>query len=370
VSAPPTAVILFPDDWAAYSPTLTRLAARLDGQFVLRAHVLDTGRVDNALLDARIYRRVRVRSWLAQALRKTGLYRIARTLMLARSARQDASRADHVIAVDADGACAARLLGRKFHFLSLEVGRHPLLRRIARDDALSIAIQSRERLDFQFGGAVTAPVFILQNAPDFDPATATPRASRPPDPDTPRFVYLGHAIPLHGLRSMLDLLEAWPGATLTLQGLHPERSLRMIRARYGGLLDSGALTIGSGYLADDELNGFLQNFDLGLCLYELDARHRHDFNYLSSPSGKMFNYFAAGLPVIASNHIGLAPVGEHGAGVQVASNRVDDLRNAARTILASHEAYRQRCFEAAAHYDFGTAADRLIAFIRAGGTPS
>lgn len=364
-------LILFPDDWAAYSPTLTRLTAQLEESFVVRVHALDIGRADNSSLDPCIYRRVHLHPLFARLLKKIGLYKLVRTLLLAHSAGSDAKRAAHVIAVDADGAVAARILRKRFHLLSLEIGWHPLMCRIVNNHALSIVIQSRERLEFQFKAEKIAaiPTFIVQNAPCFRVEERKPVLSHQVDAERPRFVYLGHAVPLHGLRPMLDLIAAWPGATLTLQGIQPEQTLRFIKEHFGHLLESGAINLSTSYLADAELKLFLAKFDMGLCLYELDRKHQHDFNYLSSPSGKMFNYFSCALPVIASNQIGLNPVSHHQAGIQVPNNSAAELRSAANTILANHERYRMGCIEAAIHYDFRASVNHFVSFLQSGMAP-
>jgi glycosyltransferase involved in cell wall biosynthesis len=364
----PSILILFPDDWAAYSPTLTRLTSQLKEFFAVRVHALDTGRADNSSLDLCVYRRVHLHPLFARILRKTGLYRLVRTLMLAHSARDDAKHSTHVIAVDADGAVVARILRKQFHLLSLEIGWHPVMRRIVSKHALSIVIQSRTRLEFQFETRKIAaiPTFIVQNSPSLSMDQKEHVLSRSVDVERPRFVYLGHAIPLHGLRPMLDLISAWPGATLTLQGIQPERSLRLIKEYYGHLLDSGAISFSTSYLSEAELGLFLAKFDIGLCLYELDRKHTHDFNYLSSPAGKMFNYFSSALPVIASNQIGLNPVSDYNAGIQVPNNSAAELRSAASMILANHEHYRKGCIEAAIHYDFRISVNHFVNFLRSG----
>lgn len=361
----PVVLILFPDDWAAYSPTLTRLTAELASAFRVRVYAIDSGRFDNSVLDPKVYRRVRIHRRVAWATRKIGLYKLMRACTLAYRARQEAKHAAHVIAVDADGAVAARILDRHFHFLSLEIGWHPVLRMIVARHARSIIIQSRERLEAQFDSKEIShvPVFFVQNAPDLGTNGRIRSLQHPIDSQRPKFVYLGHAIPLHGLISMLDLIAAWPGATLTLQGIHPERSVKFLRGRYGTLLETGAVKFGTGYVAEQDLSKFLGHFDIGLCLYDLDRRHRRDINYLSSPAGKMFNYFSAGVPVIASSQTGLNPVSQHRAGIQVPDNTVGELKAATLAILANYQFYRDGCLRASVHYDFRSSAGRFIDFL-------
>lgn len=363
----PDVLLLFPDDWAAYSPTLLRLTDLLSREFQVRAHILDTGRVDNSLLDARLFRRIVVPGRAAKLLKALGLYRRFRARALARSARAELGPSTQIIAIDADGAAAARLLGKKFHFLSLEVGRYPRLRQQVEQHGLSVTIQSPERLDYLLGPEIAAklPVFYVQNAPDA-PA-AMPAARRPAAPGHPRLIYLGHVMLLHGLVPMLELLRVWPEANLTLQGIQTAQGRELMHGRYQDLLDTGRLVIGESYVPENAIVDFLAGFDIGLCFYEL-GKHRNDYNYQSSPAGKMFNYFAAGLPVLASDLIGLKPVSLHAAGIQVPSHDARTLLAAGRDIVANYAAYSERAGRAAIHYDFQRAAGQLVAFLRVNAT--
>lgn len=363
---PVDVLLLFPDDWAAYSPTLLRLTQLLSRSFTVRAHIMDTGRVDNSLLDPALFRRVEVPGRITKLLKMFGLYRPFRALALARSARRELAASTRIVAIDADGAVAARLLGRRFHFLSLEVGRHPVLRRLVGRYALSVTIQSPERLEYLLGAKLAArlPVFYIQNAPDAPPTTPGPRKI---NAHAPRLIYLGHVMPLHGLVPMLELLKAWPEASLTLQGIQTRQGMELIHGRYRDLLDAGRLTIGNDYVPEEAITAFLAGFDIGLCFYEL-GKHQSDFNYQSSPAGKMFNYFAAGLPVIASDLIGLRPVSLHRAGIQVPSHDARTLLEAGHAIVADYAAYSEGASRAAIHYDFQRSAGQLLAFLRTDAT--
>lgn len=356
----PDVLILFPDDWAIYSPTLLRLVDILSESFAVRAHVLDTGRVDNTMLDPTRFRRVCLSGSIAKLLRKTGIYRPFRAMALAHSARHDIGAHTQVVAVDADGAMAARMLGRPFHFLSLEVGWHPLLRLLAGRYARSVTVQSQERLCYQFGNAIASklPVFYVQNAPEAKPPSSIRVARR----EHPRLVYMGHLMPMHGLEAMLSLARAWPQASLTLLGLRNAAGMELVRTHNRDLIESGRVVLHEGYVPEAALPTFLADFDIGLCLYEL-GRRRRDFNYLSSPAGKMFNYFSAGLPVVASNLAGLNPVSLHHAGIQVNSHEVEALIGACRTILDDYTRYSTGASQAAMHYDFRSAVTPLVDFL-------
>lgn len=355
-------LVLFPDDWAPFSPTVVRLAAHLAPDFDVAVRCLDTGRFDHSNLDPTVFRPVRLPGWLAMLLRKTGLMLPARGLLLALSSRHLARSSQHVIAVDGAGAAAAALLGRPFHFLSLEIKRWSPARWLVPRLARSISIQSQPRLRFQFPGLDEdrLPVVMLQNAPPFNADASRAATRRPPDPARPRLIYLGNLIPAHGLRPMLEMIRAWPEASLVLRGPAPEATRSWLASTCGDLLQGGRLTLDTSYLNDDELGSYLSSFDIGLCLYDLSGSLRHDFNYLSAPSGKMFNYFAAGLPVLGSGIEGLSPVEQHGAGRLVDDNQALSLVDAGRQIMAGHADYQAGALRAAEAFDFHASATKLV----------
>lgn len=363
-------LVLFPDDWAPFSPTLVRLAAHLAADFDVTVRCLDTGRFDHSSLDMAVFRPIRIPGWLATLLRKSGLMLPARSALLALASRRLARSSRHVIAIDGAGAAAAALLGRPFHFLSLEIDRWSPARWLVPRLARSISIQSQARLEYQFPNlrAGALPVVMLQNAPPFDPAARQRVPLSAPDPARPRLVYLGNLIPAHGLRPMLALLRAWPEARLVLRGPAPEATRNLLASTCGDLLQSGRLALDTSYMGDDELGAFLSSFDIGLCLYDLSGSLKRNFNYLSAPSGKMFNYFAAGLPVLGSDIEGLSPVKRHGAGLLVNGNDPTALVDAGRRVMGNHAAFRAGAYRAAEAFDFHASATELANVMH--GSPS
>ena len=358
----PKVLVLFPDDWAPYSPTLTRLVERLGERADVIVYAIHTGRFTVEGMPTSIYRPVMLSRWI----RRIGLYGLVRPFALAYAARTTANSASHIIAVDTAGAIAARLLGTGFHFLSLELGHRWLVRPLLRHSSKSILIQSRARLHYLLGEKLPPGVDIhfVQNAPDavklrLEQCLADPRRY------VIRLVYLGNIIPIHGLQVMLALLRAWPEAQLTLQGNFPAASERFIKEHAADLVTSGRLLLPKGYIAEQDLNSFLGKHDIGVCLYDLKGRQQRNFNYVSSPAGKMFNYFAAGIPVLASAHIGLAPVSEHQAGLQVAELCANTLAEAGKTIAANLEHYRAGARRAALAYDFHSATESFLDSIEA-----
>lgn len=356
-------LIVFPDDWAPFSPTLVRLARALAERFDVEVLAFDSGRFDLSAMDPSVYTRVRIPRRLAMALRKVGLLRVVRVALLAWQVRARARRFHHVVSVDNDGATATWLAGCSMHYLSLEVERPALACWIVPSKGRSIIIQTRERLEYQFDSESVAhlPVFHIQNAPKFDSGAVAGTSGI--DPQHPRLVYMGNLVEAHGLYRMLDLLRAWSGATLALRGILQNDCMASIRRTHGDLIDSGRLEVIEGYVDDDAVVEFLSRFDVGLCLYEPSRRRKLDFNYRTVPAGKMFNYFAAGLPVLASDLPGLRPVTEYGAGIQAPTNTVPDLLAAGRTLCANHEHYRNGALGAAKAFDFAASARAFANFL-------
>ncbi len=352
----PELLILFPDDWAPISPTLTRLVDHIKLESNIRVFAIQTGRYSFESLDKNIYNPVSFPKWMVQ----TRLHLLVKPFMLALTARKAGRRFESIIAFDFQGALSAILLLRKFHFVSLELTHNKIMQFILPKLALSITIQSKDRLEYLIGckNAPRIPVYFVQNAPSKDAIISKPLASHLID--KPKFVYMGNIIKSHGLSEMIDFLRAWGTATLRLQGPMPESSRKLLKENAGDLISSGRLTYSEDILEDSEVVTFLSKFDIGLCFYSLSGIQSHDFNYISSPSGKMFNYFAAGLPVLSSNHPGLKPVSEFNAGIQANSLDADKLIHDAKMILDDYQMFSSGALSAAVAYDFTNAVDPLL----------
>jgi hypothetical protein len=78
----------------------------------------------------------------------------------------------------------------------------------------------------------------------------------------------------------------------------------------------------------------------------------------------MFNYFAAGLPVLASGHAGLDPVSEFSAGIQVASCDPDTLVAAGQAVLAAYAEHSKGAHAAALANDFDVGCSEYIGYLQ------
>jgi hypothetical protein len=349
-------MILFPDDWAPISPTLTRLVDHIKPEATIRVFAIDTGRHPVASLDRSIYESVGFPRWIVRA----HLHLLVKPFALAIAAKNASRQCESIIAFDFQGALAAILLLRKFHFVSLELTQSKLTRLLLAKSALSITIQSKDRLDFIIGcnALPNIPVHFVQNAPSNNVIKTMP--SFRPLHESPRLVYMGNIIKSHGISEMIALLKAWETSTLTLQGPMPESSIRLLHENAADELASGRLIYSDAFIEDIDVVPFLSKFDIGLCFYSLSGRQSQDFNYISSPSGKMFNYFAAGLPVLSSNHLGLNPVSEFNAGIQAKSLDADTLIHDAKKILDNYQIFSAGALSAANANNFTNAVAPLL----------
>jgi glycosyltransferase involved in cell wall biosynthesis len=341
-------LILFPDEWLAYSPTVINLFHRLREEHDVAVVAIDTGkylRLNEAGVEY-----VQINLQLARALEALGVYRLWKALLLrGRIARY---APDAIVAVDSAAAWAAQSRGYRIHYLSLEAKRDGFLRRLRPDGIASVIVQTAERYRFLFGDAQLS-THLVQNAPVF---RGPQRRAR----NTNALVFLGNAIPKHGIFQCVEFLRLSARWTLTVKGNIPGNVRERLEAEHAQLIESGRLLLDDAYLAEDEVPEFLASFYAGFCFYDRELIDPDDFNYLTSPSGKLFNYYAAGVPVVASDMPGLSSVGERQTGVAVASLAADTIAAAVATIELRHGELVENCLRAAEHFSFDKAIEPFV----------
>lgn len=252
------------------------------------------------------------------------------------------------IGIDPIGLFVVQRTYGRAHMLSLELrDRDPFLPRLAMDQIASVIVQTESRYRHQFGD-INLTRFYVQNAPIF----RSPPSSLPQER---QLVFCGTALPQFGLFHTLDFIERYPEFSLTIQGAVWPDIHKRILSRYGDLLQSGRLVVHKEYIATRELSNYLSHFYLGFCLYDLSIPTMNCFNYISAPSGKLFSYYAAGVPVIAVDIPGLQSVKEFGTGVLIQSFNPVAIHQAVEQVIASHAEMRDSCFKAARHFSFDSA---------------
>jgi len=336
----PIVLLLFPDEWLAFSPMTINLMGELDGRFDANVVAIDTGKYGR-LNDPRITY-LRINLYFARALAALGLYKFVKAFLLRRYLRWN--RPDIVVAVDSVGAYAAQGAGVEFHYLSLEVCRDWFFSRIKREKILSVLIQTSERYAYLFGES-KLPTYLVQNAPSFHRRWTGVR-------DENALVYFGNAIAKHAIFQCVEFIDVTDKWSLTVKGNIPPAVRVQLQRRYSSLLQDRRLVLDDNYMPDEGIQAYLGRFHAGFCLYDLSLIDAGDFNYMSVPSGKLFSYYAAGVPVIASDMPGLSSVSRYQTGVALSSLSAGDIGQALETIDSDYSNFVDSCFRSAERFSF------------------
>lgn len=356
-------LIVFSDDWLAYSPTVINLYDTLSVDFDVKIvafepilysrQKLEDRNVDYILVPEKLKR---VRDKLvghlspvahtfksAHGLARIGADRWLDALFLLERIRK--IRADHIIAVDFLSLWAVQKVFGKGHLLSLEIIQDDVFyRRVDRGRIQSVIIQTEERYRYLFpdGGPLR---FIVQNAPIYMPL-------EPESAKRKGLVFCGTAMRGFGIDRCLDYVAAYPESTLTIRGAVSDDERVRILGKYGDLVSTGRLFLSNSYVDERDIAKYLSQFYIGFSLYDTSLPQFNVFNYLTIPSGKLFNYFAAGVPVIGSNLPGLSPVVEFDAGILVNDLSPMAIHEAVEMIDRDYEHFSANCLKAAGHYSF------------------
>jgi len=144
---------------------------------------------------------------------------------------------------------------------------------------------------------------------------------------------------------------------MTVQGSITKPDRDKVEKEYAGLLQENRLTINSRYLENDEMVDYISNYEIGFCFYNFEEEviSSNYFNFISAPSGKMFQYLAAGVPVVCSDILGFKFVNEFQCGVLVPDLSAKSIREAILKIRANYEFYVQNTQAAARYFSFDKA---------------
>jgi hypothetical protein len=261
-----------------------------------------------------------------------------------------------IISVDILNAVFCSILKRHSDFLSLELTiDEQFLPLIDLQYINCVLIQSSERYQYLFKDK-SIKTFYVQNAPIYKDVLKKERDG---------LIYGGSAYDLLGFYHCLNYLNAYKNEKLTVQGAIMPIDLARIENEYKHLLDENRLVLKRKYLENDEVVESLSNFEIGFCFYNFDAPVIRDnyFNYASAPSGKMFKYLAAGVPVVGSNIIGFKFVPELKCGVLIDNLEPEEIHQAITTIRENYSLYVENTIKAAKHYSFDKSIEPYLKLI-------
>lgn len=108
----------------------------------------------------------------------------------------------------------------------------------------------------------------------------------------------------------------------------------------------------------DRLLGYTRQAHIGLVMYENTCLN----NYLSTPN-KIFEYMAAGIPTIASDHPGKRVVEIERTGI-CTDETPEGIVNAIHRIESDYDEYRKRCLQVAPKYAWEQEKEKLVLLYR------
>ena len=262
---------------------------------------------------------------------------------------------DFIIAVDFPNLLYTQILRKNVEFLSLEiVPNDDFYDQCDFENINSVIIQTKERYEYLFRDR-QYKTFLIQNAPVY---------VRSDNEENRRgLVYCGTAWNPFGFYHCLEFLRAFPEYTLNVKGALPAADKTRVNTDYQDLITGGRLIFDSEYLDDEAIIKYLRQFKVGFCFYNFEIEWINNFNYHSAPSGKMFKYMAAGVPVVGQDILGLEPVKEFDCGVLIKDLKPETIRQAVEKIEGNFDYYSQNCLKAAEHYSLDKTTEPFIEYL-------
>jgi glycosyltransferase involved in cell wall biosynthesis len=222
----------------------------------------------------------------------------------------------------------------------------------------SLLIQSKERLDF-VAPEYSGPAFYLQNAPVFHHRLMEEKG----EPLNNHFIFSGTGSAKFGIFQCLDFLKQYPSFKMTTIGNLPEAERKIILPKYKSLIEEGRLIIDAKYYSAPAMLAEVGKYQIGFCFYDFSFPEINNINYLTAPSGKMFTYFAAGVPVIGVNIPGLKPVVDFRAGLLIDDLAPESIFEAVERIINNYDSMVKGCFDAAMYFSFDARVQPFIEFL-------
>lgn len=326
-------LVVFPCDTLSYSPTMLNMIEMLSECGNVDLLTFWDKRVESVgrKLPCRIFY-IRIPSLMRRLLQRVfGFYCWLKAFLLYAGLKWHRDEYDLIFAVDSLGYfVTSKVYKRRVIYVSLEIYDDIWLALTKRIGVDMLLIQSQARKQFLFGDDPIS-YRILPNSSREMP---TPPAK---EQRGFRLIYMGAIYPVHGVEFCIEALNVLPERfSLTLKGVVSARYKNILRQKYGALMETGRLSIDDTYVPQDSVVDYLRSFDAGLCLYDIEGKLSGNFNYISCPSGKMYSYFAAGLPVIGQDILGLQDVADHDAGILIARTSPQDIAEAVLEVFSDY----------------------------------
>ena len=207
-----------------------------------------------------------------------------------------------------------------------------------------VVSQNLERKDYLFRSKI--PKIILPNSPILFKKDFTTKLY------SGKLIYFGNLISNHGIEQCIESLYLCSTNSLTIKTFisFNEEYYNFISHKYHDLIISNRLIFDFDYIDQDNVQEYLSNFDIGFVL--LNSNLLGNPNYDTIPSGKLYNYFSAGLPVIGSQFNGLKDIDSFEAGIILKSNDPESINLALERIRDLYRTYSENSYLASIQFDY------------------
>lgn len=342
-------LIVFPDEWLQYSPSVLNLYECCKQNYYTKLVYVDNGKFKNDNL-VEHYSNIIIGKTAAYFWRKTlgyKFYKVLRLFFTLLFIKIFDRKYETVIGIDSSGYFITKLFFNDAIYFSLETEKDVYYRLCQKLGFETLLIQSKERKDFMIGDDESINVFYLQNAPILDK-----NIKRFEGKKEKRILYMGNIEFGYGLENFIDCVKEFDkDYTLTLKGIKNDKYFIWLNERYADIISSGKLIFDFNYVEQSKIIEYVSHFYIGITGYDLELAKK-SFNYFSSPAGKLFNYYAAGVPVIGIDIVGLKSVNDFNAGVLIDSVNSEQIKKAIKSIEANYIECTQNCLKASEEFNF------------------
>ncbi len=374
------AVIFFPNHHLAYSPTTINLYNELDKLYHVEIVAPNPSKFNNQKLEGYIVSYyedepptlyTKIIGILLYILAKLIYFIISKPnpysyitiknwLKLKKEfVKRSKNKYDVVVAVDIPFLKIASLYFNKIVFVSLEIIDNliPLLKSVNKEKIEAVIIQSDERFNYLFEKEKPRK-FIIQNS--LNNTIEELNINKVNN----GIIYSGTFMQSFGAYYFLDFLNIYKNVIKGyIKGAILDKDKERINTQYIDLINNNTLIINNEYMSNDELIKYVSQFMVGICFYDIENIKENRFNYLSAPSGKMFTYIAAGIPIIGSKISGLNIVDDYKCGILIENYSPDTIFNAYQDIINNYQTYSNNCLKASADFNFSKMAIEFMRYL-------
>lgn len=340
-------LIIFPDPWICYSPSIINFTKMLDinsQDYIV--FYFDDGSFDNSKFNFNAIPIKLKKGFFVNFFRKIKVLGFIKIILFLYVILKEIKPSEYqkIVGVDSLGYIIASFFSKKIIYYSLEISKNSVNKIIfSKNRPDFLIIQSVSRLNYLAKGF--GEVGFIQNSPILSSTQFYKRYYEG------KLLYLGNIVKEHGVEICIESLYFMNEETLYIKGVGDVRYIESLKEKYRDLYLTKRFVIDNIYVEQEDLFDFIKDFDVGFCLYDFEEIGR-SYNYQSSPSGKMFNYFMASMPVIGNNIIGLNLVHEHDAGILLDNVSSKGIVRAVHEIKENYLNFSLNAYDVAHIYDY------------------